>query len=128
MVLTTAKRRPPQHGARLWKLLRRRGVDLRSVVLFYWPGDYSRWNLVSAMNYPRTVPIAEDTAELLAAYLESAAQDRRVPLHLSFVAHSLGSLVVLETLRRLRTVRANGHRQGYSPHGRGGARGVLLQR
>jgi hypothetical protein len=82
-------------------------VDLGAVVLFYWPGDYSRWEVVSAMNYPGTVPIAEETAELLAAYLRRTAQDRRVPLQLSFVAHSLGSLVVLETVRLLRTARAN---------------------
>ena len=41
-------------------------------------------------------------ARLLAAYLRRAAQGRCVPLQLSFVAHSLGSLVVLETLKLLR--------------------------
>lgn len=82
-------------------------VDMGAVVLFYWPGDYSRWQVVSAMNYPKCVPIAEETAQRLAAYLQSAAQDRQVPLQLSFVAHSLGSLVVLETIRLLRAARAN---------------------
>jgi len=82
-------------------------VDLGAVVLFYWPGDYSRWQVRSAMNYPRTVPIAEETAKLLARYLQRTAQDRRRPLQLSFVAHSLGSLVVLETIRLLRSTKAN---------------------
>jgi len=87
--------------------LQRYTVDLTTVVLFYWPGDYSRWEVLSAMNYPKTVPIAEETARLLAEYLQRAAQDRRVPLQLSFVAHSLGSLVVLETVKLLRVARAN---------------------
>jgi esterase/lipase superfamily enzyme len=92
------------------KQLQRWQVDLGAVVLFYWPGDYSRWELLSAMNYPKTVPIAEETAELLTAYLRRAAQDRAAqdrcsPLQLSFIAHSLGSLVVLETLRLLRATR-----------------------
>ena len=77
------------------------GVDLSTVVLFFWPGDYSRWEVLSAMNYSRTVPIATQTAGLLAAYLADAA--RRRALRLSFVAHSLGSLVVLETINQLRT-------------------------
>jgi len=59
------------------------------------------------MSYPLTVPIAGQTAELLAAYLQRAARQRSVPLQLSFVAHSLGSLVVLETIRLLRVARAN---------------------
>jgi pimeloyl-ACP methyl ester carboxylesterase len=82
-------------------------VDLDAVVLFYWPGDYSRWQVRSAMNYPRTVPIAEETARGLAEYLERAALGRSVPIQISFVGHSLGSLVVLETIRLLRNAKAN---------------------
>ncbi len=93
-------------AAKTWRgtieQLQRWHVELGDVVLFYWPGDYSRWEPLSAMNYPRTLPIAEQTARLLAAYLRRAAQGRCVPLQLSFVAHSLGSLVVLETLKLLR--------------------------
>jgi alpha/beta hydrolase family protein DUF900 len=87
--------------------LQRRHVDLGAVVLFYWPGDYSRWELISAIHYPDIVPIAEQTAEKLAVYLRRAVQDRCIPLQLSFVTHSLGSLVALETLKWLRTPRAN---------------------
>jgi pimeloyl-ACP methyl ester carboxylesterase len=85
----------------------RRQADPKSVVLFYWPGDYSRWQVRSAMNYPQTVPIAEETAQLLAEYLHRTTKDRKIPLHLSFVAHSLGSLVVLETLKLLRSYGSN---------------------
>jgi hypothetical protein len=80
-------------------------AELNAVIFFYWPGDYSRWRLSSAMNYPRTIPIAEETAGHLAAYIQRAAERRRrsglPPLQISFVAHSLGSLVVLETIRLL---------------------------
>jgi esterase/lipase superfamily enzyme len=82
--------------------LHRCQMDLRGIVLFYWPGDYSRWEIVSAMNYPKTVPIAQSTAQLLAEYLQKLVKVRRRSLQLSFIAHSLGSLVVLETIRRLR--------------------------
>ena len=87
--------------------LRRRQVDLGAVVLFFWPGDYSKLEVVSAMLYPKTVHTAEKTARLLSAYLVRAAQGQSAPLELSFVAHSLGSLVVLQTVRLLREARAN---------------------
>lgn len=83
------------------KLLDHR-ADLRAMILFYWPGDYSHWEIVSAMNYPRTIPIAKETAERLVTYIQTVTEDRNKTLHLSFVAHSLGSLVVLETIKLLR--------------------------
>jgi pimeloyl-ACP methyl ester carboxylesterase len=81
------------------------GVDSQGAVLFFWPGDYSRFEVVAAMSYPKVVPIAEATARRLAAYLTSVSQHRT--LRLSLIAHSLGSLVTLETLRLLRDEHAN---------------------
>jgi hypothetical protein len=80
-------------------------IDLDSVICLFWPGDYSRWEIVSALNYPRTVPIAEETAKLLTEYLVRAARTRS-KLRVSFVAHSLGALGTLETCRLLRANRA----------------------
>jgi pimeloyl-ACP methyl ester carboxylesterase len=77
------------------------GIDVGNVVLFFWPGDFSSSQILSAMSYPLTLPIAQQTAQQLATYLEVAARDRKARLRISFVAHSLGSLVVLETLRLL---------------------------
>jgi len=87
--------------------LANRGVDLSAVVLFYWPGDYTKWEVTSALNYHNTVPLAEQSAELLSEYLRAVTQARRVPLELCFVAHSLGALVVLRTCNLLRFARAN---------------------
>src|SRR6266850_4800121 len=89
------------------KLGSKHGVTLDSVILFYWPGDYSLSRICSAMNYPRTVPIAEETARHLSEYISRVAVQRSVPLELSFVAHSLGALVVLETCRLLGNAHAN---------------------
>lgn len=85
--------------------LLRRNVDTSAVVLFYWPGDYSRWEAVAALSYPLTVPVAEETARLLVLYLTGVVEARRRTLSLSFVAHSLGALVTLESLRLLRDAR-----------------------
>jgi Alpha/beta hydrolase of unknown function (DUF900) len=83
------------------------GVHLDTVVLFFWPGDFFPSRKASALMYPRTVPIAHKTGERLATYLTRVARPRSRPLRIAFVAHSLGSLVVLETIRRLRVEKAN---------------------
>lgn len=79
----------------------------QNIVLLYWPGDYGFTRAWSALNYPRTIPIALETAGELVRYLETVNKFRETPLELSFVAHSLGSLVVLETLRLIREQRVN---------------------
>ena len=89
-----------------WELTARQlesgDININNMVLFFWPGDFSRSEIVSAMSYSLTVPIATETAKRLCTYLENTTRERPRPLRISFVAHSLGSLVVLETLRLLR--------------------------
>ena len=42
---------------------------LREVVLFYWPGDFGRYQLPSAPFYPLMIKPARQTADELAKYL-----------------------------------------------------------
>lgn len=86
-------------STRAW--LRDHDVPLERVVLFYWPGDYFKNYLLSALFYYKQVPTAKETAEKLAAYIAKHAGPAR-GLEVSFVAHSLGSLVVLHTLKLLK--------------------------
>jgi hypothetical protein len=87
----------------LWEMC----VDTGPVVQFFWPGDYSWSRIASALLYSKTIKIAERTGAELAAYLQGIAASRKGPLHLSFVAHSLGALVVLEAIKELRAKRGN---------------------
>jgi len=60
--------------------------------------------MASALAYPLQVSVARRAAERLAAYL--ADPRFRRPLRLRFVAHSLGCLVTLETVRLLNAAAA----------------------
>ena len=67
----------------------------------FWPGD-AKWagplDWLDFLVYPATIAGAKETAERLCAYL----LQRRDVLELSFVGHSMGCRVVLETIARLR--------------------------
>lgn len=70
-------------------------------VMFYWPGDQSPHRPVSTLGYFRQVSKALKVGRRLAAFLNNHAQS--VPrLKLTFIAHSLGCRVVLETASKLR--------------------------
>jgi pimeloyl-ACP methyl ester carboxylesterase len=66
----------------------------------FWPGD-ADWGLVDildALYYPKTIAKARATAGILADYLVT-----RTDVHnLSFIGHSMGCRVVLETIKELK--------------------------
>jgi predicted alpha/beta hydrolase family esterase len=78
------------------------------VAYFFWPGDYYvpehrlRAQLVGAARYPLQVQTARTAAARLAAFLTTVMQQSTKLTQVSFVAHSLGSRVVLETIKLLR--------------------------
>jgi pimeloyl-ACP methyl ester carboxylesterase len=74
-------------------------IPLDDLVAFYWPGDQWSSTVASALAYPLQIPVAKGAAERLSAYLLTASASR--PLTISFIAHSLGCLVVLETIATL---------------------------
>ncbi len=64
------------------------------VVAVLWPGDHG----LGKVSYSFEGRDADDTAALLARFIECSAP----PVPVSFVAHSLGCRVALETVKRLR--------------------------
>jgi len=96
---------------KVWKqttrMLEAQDVSLDELVLLFWPGDHFGDSFLSGFMYPLQIPVAETVGRYLADYLQMHAAGRRMPLQVRFVAHSLGSLVVLEALRQLRDRRAN---------------------
>lgn len=75
--------------------------SLRKVVLLYWSGCGSSNRALGGLLYPLLVKNAVATAEFLADYLITATHSATVPVDVSFVGHSLGCRVVLETVQRL---------------------------
>jgi pimeloyl-ACP methyl ester carboxylesterase len=73
---------------------------LNRLLLFYWPGDL-RLDLLSKLNYFRTVDVAVRAGRLLADKLSSIGTPGS-PLRVDFVGHSLGCRVVLSALAALR--------------------------
>lgn len=65
-----------------------------ALVMVLWPGDH--W--ARAISYPFEGNDADDTAAELARFIERVVQPST---KLSFVSHSLGARVVMETLKRL---------------------------
>jgi pimeloyl-ACP methyl ester carboxylesterase len=65
---------------------------------FYWPGDTGRAG--SFLFYASQVPRAIQSAARLADYFEEAAKGQ--PLTVTFICHSLGNRVALETAAALR--------------------------
>jgi pimeloyl-ACP methyl ester carboxylesterase len=89
----------------LQKELVNRGTGARLEDLLgdaFWPGD-ANWagplDWLDFLVYPATIAGAKDTADRLCAYL----LQRRDLLELSFVGHSMGCRVVLETIARLKS-------------------------
>lgn len=75
--------------------------QLREIVLFYWPGDVAKSRLVTASFYPILIHKASKAAVELANYIRGLGGGRQT-VKVQFVAHSLGCLVVLETLRLIK--------------------------
>jgi pimeloyl-ACP methyl ester carboxylesterase len=73
---------------------------LNRLLLFYWPGDL-RWELLSKLNYFRTVKVAMRAGQFLADELSSIGTPGS-PLRVDFVGHSLGCRVVLSALAALK--------------------------
>lgn len=73
-----------------------------ATVLFYWPGEVKLFPVFSAATFPLAIPKALASAEELARYIHHHAQHvRGRNLRVSFIGHSLGCRLVLETLRLL---------------------------
>jgi hypothetical protein len=66
-----------------------------AIVYVLWPGDH--W--VGAISYPFEGDDADDTAAMLVRFLQDAQLPATVPI--SFVTHSLGARVALETMKAL---------------------------
>ena len=71
-----------------------------TVVPVYWPGD-AGWGLLSPAYYPWAVPRAQQVADLLSTILIDVGNYSSGRLTVDFVAHSLGSRVLLRTLALL---------------------------
>jgi len=67
----------------------------------FWPGDITP-SFISGISYPHKVGTAKECGEKLADFLAELASRRSVPIEVSFVGHSLGCRVVLETLKAAR--------------------------
>jgi pimeloyl-ACP methyl ester carboxylesterase len=68
------------------------------VFKFFWPGD-NRVVGISQITYSSEIPVAVDSAERLYEFFSGLAGPQGGPTEIYLVAHSLGSRVVLETLR-----------------------------
>ena len=68
------------------------------IILFYWPGDISQFQWLSAVSYPFQISVARDAGKRLARYISKIPFPKGNPVKIKFVAHSLGCLLVLETL------------------------------
>lgn len=79
-------------------------AGMARIVLFYWSGCGSTIRELGGLLYPDLVKNAAKTADHLARYLADRTQSALNPIDISFVAHSLGCRVVLETLQRLESV------------------------
>lgn len=78
------------------------GKATKQAVRFYWPGDEFPARIPSMAAYPLQISVAEECASELAKFVEEYAQTRDRPLTISFVAHSLGCFLTLETIAELR--------------------------
>jgi len=85
------------------KLRRLMPVRFPRVGQFFWPGDLSN-GLLSKLSYPAQIESAREAAGRLARFLGDVARERRMPLEIVLVGHSLGCRVVLETLRAARSM------------------------
>lgn len=103
----TSQGRAEKIWKRTTRMLEARDVALDEVVLLFWPGDHFGDSFLSGIMYPLQIPVAETTGRYLADYLQRNAAAQGTQLKVRFVAHSLGSLVVLEALRSLRDRQAN---------------------
>jgi len=73
---------------------------LEEVGHFFWPGDTGAWSGFSALSYPRQIDHARSSAERLADYLAGMFGPGGTPAEVSFVCHSLGCRLALETIAR----------------------------
>jgi pimeloyl-ACP methyl ester carboxylesterase len=64
----------------------------------FWPGDITP-AIISGASYSWQIETAKECGRKLATFLAQLASRRSVPIEVSFVGHSLGCRVVLETLK-----------------------------
>jgi hypothetical protein len=91
-----------------WNKLIERGITKetqRSIVFFFWPGDISKYAIISAPSYPSQIAIAEQAADELAEYLSKLRSPTGERVKIQFIAHSLGCRLVLEALFRVQNRR-----------------------
>jgi esterase/lipase superfamily enzyme len=85
--------------SKLGQRLRSRPPLLNRIGVFYWPGDLFANKWLATAAYSLQIPRAKASARELVAFLPGVTDERD---RISFVAHSLGCRVVLETLRLMR--------------------------
>jgi len=67
----------------------------------FWPGDITP-AFISGLSYPGKIGTAQECGRKLATFLAELASRRSTSIEVSFVGHSLGCRVVLETLKAAR--------------------------
>jgi hypothetical protein len=76
------------------------GVDWAfgaTVVEVFWPGD-GKWGLLRPLFYPMALPVADDTAKLLAGILRDVAKYSPGGVTLDLVCHSMGNRLCLQLM------------------------------
>jgi len=69
------------------------------VISFYWPGDATKFQLISKLSYPFENGPARDSGQRLAKFLSSLSGPEGGPVEVHIIAHSLGNRVMVEMLR-----------------------------